>query len=62
MPRKRRWYRHRPDKYRGGTVVVVNRIDYTRHDYISPGKLVAWAEWVPHQRKGERNERIRSQI
>jgi hypothetical protein len=61
MPRKRRWYRHRPDKYRGGRVVV-NRIDYTRHDYMSPGKLVAWAEWVPHQKGADKHERIQSQI
>lgn len=26
--------------------VIVNKKDYTRRDYISPGKLVAWAEWV----------------
>lgn len=55
MPRKRRKYKH-PDRYRGGQVVV-NRLDYTRHDYISPGRLVAWAEWIPivrpRNRKGK---------
>ena len=45
MPRKRRKRKH-PDRYRGGTVIV-NKRDYTRHDYISPGRLVAWAEWIP---------------
>ena len=45
MPRKSHKRRRRPDKYRGGKVVV-NLKDYTRHDYISPGKLVAWAEWI----------------
>lgn len=45
MPRKRRKYKHRQGKYHGG-YVIVNRKDYTRHDYISPGRLVAWAEWI----------------
>lgn len=45
MPRKRRKYKSRKGKYQGG-YVVVNRKDYTRHDYMSPGKLVAWAEWI----------------
>ena len=51
MPRKRRWRKNRPDKYRGGQVIV-NRKDYNRRDYMSPGKLIAWAEWVPHQKGG----------
>ena len=46
MPRKRRKYKHRPGKYRGGQVIV-NKKDYTRRDRISPGRLVAWAEWIP---------------
>lgn len=46
MPRRRRKRKNRPDKYRGGKVIV-NRIDYSIRDYMSPGKLVAWAEWVP---------------
>lgn len=45
MPRKSHRRRRRPGKYRGGKVIV-NLKDYTRHDYISPGKLVAWAEWI----------------
>jgi len=49
MGRKSR-KRKNPDRYQGGTVIV-NKIDYTRHDYISPGKLVAWAEWVPNERR-----------
>ena len=67
MPRKRRWRKNRPDKYRGGQVIV-NRKDYNRRDYMSPGRLAAWAEWIPHQKhqkgadKQHENERIQSQI
>ncbi|MCK9326826.1 MAG: hypothetical protein M0P69_15140 [Bacteroidales bacterium] len=50
MPRKRRKYKHRPGKYRGGQVIV-NKKDYTRRDHISPGRLVAWAEWIPNERR-----------
>ncbi len=52
MPRKRRKRKNRSDKYQGGTVII-NRVDYSIRDYMSPGKLVAWAEWVPnpHQKK-----------
>ena len=46
MGRKRRKWRKRVDKFKGG-MVVVNRKDYSIRDYMSPGKLVAWAEWVP---------------
>ena len=49
MSRKSR-KRKKPDRYMGGTVIV-NKKDYSRHDYISPGKLMAWAEWVPHERR-----------
>ena len=52
MSRKRRKRKH-PDRYRGSTVIV-NRKDYTRRDYISPGKLVAWAEWVPYTKPRNR--------
>jgi len=55
MPRKRRWWRNRPGKYQGGQVIV-NRKDYTIRDYMSPGRLAAWAEWIPHQ-KGEDKQR-----
>lgn len=47
MPRKSRKHK-RPGRYRGGRVIV-NQIDYTRRDYISPGRLMAWAEWVPNR-------------
>lgn len=50
MPRKSRKRKQRPNKYQSGTVLV-NRKDYTRHDYISPGRLVAWAEWIPDRKK-----------
>lgn len=61
MPRKRRKWRHRPDKYRGGRVII-NQIDYSKRDYISPGRLVAWAEWIPHERRGNTRESIRSPV
>lgn len=44
MPRRRRKRKSRPGKYRGGKIIV-NAINYSIRDYISPGKLVAWAEW-----------------
>lgn len=50
MAKTRRIRRNRPDKYRGGSVVV-NRKDNTIRDYISTGRLVAWAEWVPNKPK-----------
>ncbi|MBO8158852.1 hypothetical protein [Thermosyntropha sp.] len=56
MPRNRRKSRkrkNRPDKYRGGTIIV-NRSDTSIRDYMSPGKLVAWAEWVPNQVKAKK--------
>lgn len=55
MPRKRRTWKNRPGKYRGGRVVINHR-DYTRRDYMSPGRLVAWAEWVPHPPKKRRGK------
>lgn len=48
--RKCRKWKDRPDKYRGG-IVIVNKKDYTIRDYISPGRLVAWAEWVPRKKE-----------
>lgn len=51
MSRKSR-KRKNPDRYQGGQVII-NKIDYTRHDYMSPGKLIAWAEWVPNQKEKE---------
>lgn len=56
MPRKRRKQKH-PDRYTGGQVIV-NRIDYNIRDPISPGRLVAWAEWIPNKREA-RNEHQR---
>lgn len=50
MAKTRRIWRNRPDKFRGGRVIV-NKKDFNREDYISPGKLVAWAEWVPNRPK-----------
>lgn len=46
MARKGRKRQNSPDKFRGG-IVIVNKKDYSRQDYMSPGVLVAWAEWVP---------------
>jgi len=51
MSRKSRKRKNRPDKYRGGTTKI-NRLDYTIRDYISPGRLMAWAEWIPNQPRG----------
>jgi len=51
LPRRNR-RRKNPDRYIGGQVVI-NKIDYTRRDYMSPGRLVAWAEWVPNERGGQ---------
>lgn len=45
MPRKSH-RQHRTYRCQGGKVII-NKKDYTRHDYMSPGKLVAWAEWIP---------------
>lgn len=42
--KSRRQKRKKPRVKKGH--VIVNKKDYTRRDYISPGKLVAWAEWV----------------
>lgn len=49
VARKRRKWKNRPDKYRGG-YVIVNKKDYAKRDYLSPGKLVAWAEWIEHEK------------
>lgn len=46
MPRKRRKQKNRANKNKSRSgYVIVNQVDYTRRDYMSPGKLVAWAEW-----------------
>lgn len=58
MPRKRRKWRHRPDKYRGGRVII-NQIDYSKRDYISPGRLVAWAEWTEEDKPRDRERDYR---
>lgn len=58
VARKRRKWKNRPDKYRGG-YVIVNKKDYAKRDYLSPGKLVAWAEWIPDERR-TKNEALRS--
>ncbi len=35
---------------------------YRWDDDISPGRLVAWAEWIPHERRGNTRESIRSPV
>ena len=53
MPRRSHRRKRKQDPHLNGLIhelkghVVVNPIDYTKHDYISPGKLRAWAEWRP---------------
>lgn len=54
MPRKRR---KKKDAKHAGTVIV-NRKDYSVRDYMSPGRLVAWAEWVPEGREGYANKQL----
>lgn len=47
MPRKRRKQKNRENKFKSACgYVAVNKIDYTRRDYMSPGKLVAWADYI----------------
>ena len=63
MPRKRRWYRHRPDKYRADS--IVNRIDYTRRLYVA--RKLCLGRWVSveHQKgedKQHENEEYKSDI
>lgn len=48
MPRKSHRRRKRPRIK--ATIRVNDRQDY-KADRISPGRLVAWAEWIPHKKE-----------
>lgn len=50
MARKRRKQK-RETRYRGGHVIVNGPREYRGRDRISRGLLVAWAEWVPNERR-----------
>jgi len=53
MPRKRRKQKNRKNKIKTGSgYVIINSRDYSRRDYMSPGKLVAWADWVDGKKVG----------
>lgn len=52
MPRKSHRQPRRPRIK--ATIRVNDRQDY-KADRISPGRLVAWAEWVPNSKEGKSN-------
>ena len=56
MPRKSH-RRKRPQSEGATQIIRVNQREDYQRDHISPGRLVAWAEWVPNSKEGKSNVR-----
>lgn len=59
MPRKSH-RRKRPQSEGATQIIRVNQREDYQRDHISPGRLVAWAEWVPYTKPRQR-QNIRGQ-